>query len=205
MGDTGPANIDGLAVRSQTSTFVFKGKAQNVRDAGKQLNVDYILEGNTLRAGQQLRINVQLVRVRDDFPMWSGRYDHEVTDIVAIQDQVSRGIVNSLRRKLGRGRRRRRYETSNEAYDLYLRARALQTHGLSGSIQSIGPFEEAIAKDSSFAPAYAGLAAAYVLRSGQSRQYAGDDELAKMRATADKAIKVGERSEGGWLLAADWQ
>ena len=115
--------IDGMAVRSQTSSFVFKGKTQNVRDAGKQLNVDYILEGNTFRAGQQLRINVQLVRVRDDFPMWSGRYDREVTDIVSIQDEVSRGIVNSLRLKLGRGRRRRRYETSVEAYDLYLRAR----------------------------------------------------------------------------------
>ncbi len=77
--------IDGLAVRSQTSSFVFKGKAQNVRDAGKQLNVDYILEGNTFRAGQQLRVNVQLIRVRDDFPMWSGTYNREVTEIVAIQ------------------------------------------------------------------------------------------------------------------------
>lgn len=182
------AIIDGLAVRSQTSSFVFKGKTQNVRDAGKQLGVDYILEGNTFRAGQQLRINVQLVRVRDDFPVWSGRYDREVNDIVAIQDEVSRGIVNSLRLKLRRGRWR--YETSVEAYDLYLRARALQTRGFSGGIQSIGPLEEVIAKDSSFAPAYAGLAAAYVLRSGQSRQYTGDNELAKMRAAAEKAIEL---------------
>jgi len=181
--------IDGVTVRSQTSSFAFKGKPRDIREAGKQLAADYILEGSVLRAGQQLRINAQLVRVRDDFPLWSGRYDRELTDIFAIQDEVSRGVVNSLRLKLGRGRRR--YETSVEAYDFYLRARALQTGGSSGIIQSIGPFEEAVAKDSSFAPAYAGLAAAYVLRSGQGQGRAGrDDELARMRAAAEKAIQL---------------
>ena len=64
--------IDGLAVRSQTSSFVFKGKPPNVREAGKQLEADYILEGSVLRAGQQLRINAQLVRVRDDFTVVVG-------------------------------------------------------------------------------------------------------------------------------------
>jgi TolB-like protein/Tfp pilus assembly protein PilF len=181
--------IDGLAVRSQTSSFVFKGKAQNVRDAAKQLNVDYILEGNTFRADQQLRINVQLIRVRDDFPVWSGRYDREVADIVAIQDEVSRGIVNSLRLKLGRGRRR--YETSLEAYDLYLRARALQVRGFQNDNESIGLFQEAIAKDSSFAPAYAGLGAAYVRLSRRSfKEPVRGDELARMRAAAEKAIEL---------------
>ena len=116
--------IDGLAVRSQTSSFVFKGKPRNIRDAGKQLDVDYILEGSVLRIGQQLRINAQLVRVRDDFPLWSGKYDRELTDVFAIQEEISRGIVNGLRLKLGSGRRR--YETSAESYDLYLRARALR-------------------------------------------------------------------------------
>src|SRR5207248_5594943 len=127
--------IDGLAVRSQTSSFVFKGKPLNVREAGRQLQADYILEGSVLRDGQQLRINAQLVRVRDDFPLWSGKYDRELTDVFAIQEEISRGIVNSLRLKLGRGRRR--YETSVEAYDLYLRARALQNHGLRGDPQII--------------------------------------------------------------------
>src|SRR6516164_4355622 len=114
--------IDGLAVRSRTSSFGI-GRPRSIRDAGKQLQADYILEGSVLRAGQQLRIDVQLVRVRDDFPIWSGRFDRELTDVFAIQDEISVGIVNNLRLKLGRGRRR--YETSVEAYDLYLRARAL--------------------------------------------------------------------------------
>lgn len=94
--------IEGLAVRSQTSSFSFKGKPQTVRDAGKQLDAEYILEGSVLRSGPQLRINAQLVRVRDDFSLWSGRYDRESTDVFAIQDEVSRGVVNSLRLKLGR-------------------------------------------------------------------------------------------------------
>ena len=95
--------IDGLAVRSRTSSFGLKGKPHNIRDAGQQLQADYILEGSVLRAGQQLRIDVQLVRVRDDFPLWSGRFDRELTDVFAIQDEISVGIVNNLRLKLGRG------------------------------------------------------------------------------------------------------
>ena len=180
--------IEGLAVRSQTSSFAFKGKQQNIRDAGKQLDAEYILEGSVLRSGQQLRINAQLVRVRDDFPLWSGKYDRELTDVFAIQDEISRGIVNGLRLKLGHGRRR--YETSAEAYDLYLRARALQIqHGQRGFDESIGPLEEATAKDPSFAPAYAGLAAAYAVRSGESRQDI-PDEVRKMRAAAEQAIRL---------------
>ena len=89
--------IEGLAVRSQTSSFVFKGKPRNVHEAGKQLQADYLLEGSVLHAGPQLRINAQLIRVRDDVPLWSGRYDRTTTDVLAIQDEISRGIVNRLR------------------------------------------------------------------------------------------------------------
>jgi serine/threonine-protein kinase len=182
--------IEGLAVRSQTSSFAFKGKPQNARDAGKQLGADYILEGSVQRAGQQLRITVQLVRVSDDFPLWSGRYDREFTDIFAIQDEISRGIVNSLRLKLGRGRRR--YETSVEAYDLYLRASALGDagrFGLSGVSQSVPVFEQAISKDPAFAPAYAGLALAHVLLSGNFN-YDIPEEVAKMRPAAERAVRL---------------
>jgi adenylate cyclase len=179
--------IDGLAVRSRTSSFALKGKHQSIRETGKLLEVDYILEGSVLRAGKQLRINVQLIRVRDDFPLWAGRYDREVTDILAVQDEIANSIVNNLRLKLGHGRRR--YETSVEAYDFYLRGSALiLRQGTQGAIKSIRPFEQAIAKDPSFAPAYAGLGAAYAIRSIQFPLDHPVDELSKMRAAADKAI-----------------
>jgi TolB-like protein len=184
------STIDGLVVRSQTSSFVFKGKPQNVREAGRQLDADYILEGSVLRSGQQLRIDAQLIRVHDDFPVWSGRYDREFTDIFAIQDEISRGIVNSLRLQLGG--RRRRYETSVEAYDLYLRARALGgggEFGLPGYRQSLPVFEQAIAKDPTFAPAYAGLAIAHVALSGNFINNI-PEEVAKMRSTAERAAQL---------------
>jgi TolB-like protein len=180
--------IDGLSVRSQTSSFVFKGKPRNIREAGRQLEADYILEGSVSREGQRLRAHAQLVRARDDFMIWSAKFDLEVTDMFAIQDEISRGIVNSLRLKLGRGRRR--YETSSEAYDLYLRARALsRQRGLSGVNVSVDPFRKVIEKDSSFAPAYAGLAAAYAARSGEDR-FNTADELLKMRSAAERAIEL---------------
>jgi TolB-like protein/Flp pilus assembly protein TadD len=180
--------LDGLAVRSQTSSFAFKGKARDVREAGKQLNVQYILEGSVLRAGQQLRINVQLVRVRDDFALWSGRYDKELTDVFAIQDEISLGIVNSLRLKLGRGRRH--YETNVEAYDLYLRGRTSSLHApLGPENAAIASFEQAIAKDSRFAPAYAQLARLRAYRSS-TFPLNPDDEIPKMRAAAQKAIEL---------------
>ena len=149
---------------------------------------DYVVEGSVLRIGNQLRVDAQLVRVRDDFPLWSGRYDRPVKDVFAIQDEISRDIVNGLRLKLGSGRRR--YETSAEAYDLYLQARALGIQrGLSGDLQSITPFEQVIAKDPSFAPAFAGLAAALATRSGTGE---GDlpDDLARMQAAAEKALEL---------------
>jgi TolB-like protein len=182
--------IDGLAVRSETSSFTFKGKPQKARDAGKQLEADYLVEGSVLRSGRQLRISAQLIRASDDFSLWSGRYDRELTDIFAIQDEISRGIVNGLRLKLGRGRRR--YETSTEAYDLYLRGLSLGAYsglGPRGIARSIPLFEQAIAKDPSFAPAYAGLAQAHVLLSGNFN-YDIPDEVPKLRAAAEKAIQL---------------
>jgi TolB-like protein len=178
--------LDGLTVRSESSSFTFKGKPHKAREAGKELEADYLVEGAVLRSGQQLRINVQLVRASDDSPLWSDRYDRELKDIFAIQDEISRGIVNNLRLKLGRGRRR--YETSTGAYDVYLRARAWRGR-VRDSDQRISLFEEAIQKDPTFAPAYAGLAVAYVVRSGNSN-FDAPEEVAKLRAAAQKAVEL---------------
>src|SRR5262249_40937206 len=178
----------GLAARSEASTFALKGKPQKARDAGAQLQADYLVEGSVLRSGEQLRINVQLVRVSDDFPIWSQKYDREMRDIFSIQDEISREIVNNLRLKLGRGRRK--YETSTEAYDLYLRARALGGHvGIQGFFQSVPLYEQAIAKDPSFAPAYAGLAAAHAILSGNTT-YDIPREVEQLHDAAQKAVEL---------------
>jgi TolB-like protein len=180
--------IEGLAVRSRTSSFVFKNAPRNLGEVGKQLDVDYVVEGSVLRDGGRLRINAQLVRVRDDFMLWSGRFDREQTDIFAIQDEISLAVVNNLRLKLGHTRRR--YETSVEAYDLYLQAQALRVKGGIFFDRSIGTFEQAISKDPSFAPAYAGLGSAYALRSIGFPVDHPPDELQKMRTAVEKAIEL---------------
>src|SRR5262249_34125937 len=123
----------------------------------------------------------------------SDKFDRDVTDILAVQEEISSGIVNRLRLKLGRGRRR--YETSVEAYDLYLHARALgnlRYMGL-GDADVIDLFEKAIAKDPSMAPAYAGLDAAYAIESARGPGEPSDtraEKMEKMRAAAEKAIQL---------------
>src|SRR5262245_4686541 len=180
--------IDGLTVRSEASTFALKSKPLTAREAGKQLEANYLLEGSVLRSGEQLRINVQFVRVSDDVPLLSQKYEREMKDIFSIQDEISRGVVNNLRLKLGRGRRK--YETSTEAYDLYLRARALDAK-FDPPVRrhSVPLFEQAIAKDPSFAPAYAGLAAEHALLSGNTN-FDIPREVEQLRAAAEKAIEL---------------
>jgi adenylate cyclase len=181
--------IDGLTVRSRTSSFGLKGQPRNIHDVGRQLDVDYILEGSVLPAGQQLRIDVQLVRVHDDFPLWSGRFDRELTDVFAIQDDIAVGVVNNLRLKLGRGRRR--YETSIDAYQLYLRARSLtDQRNRNVALEAADLYRRVIAIDAQFAPAYAGLASAYAASSAQGFRADHVDELTEMRAAAETAIRL---------------
>jgi TolB-like protein len=180
--------IEGLTVRSQTSSFAFKSKSGSAQDAGKQLAADYIIEGSLVRGGSQLRIDLRLVRTRDDVSIWSEKFLRESTDVRYVRDEISRGIVNSLRLKLGRGQRH--YETNAEAYDLYLRARALAARRFPGDSDVIDSFEKAIAKDPSLAPAYAGLAGAYGFRSFGGPERDRADNASKMRAAAEKAIQL---------------
>ena len=151
--------IDGLLVRSSASSFAFKNKNPSTRDVSAQLNANLVLSASVLRAGTRLRIDAQLVRAADDVPLWSARYDRELKDVFAIQDEISRSIVNELRLKLGRGQRR--YTANVEAYDRYLKARVLQARRGPATGQAIDLFDDVVAKDPGFAPAYAARASAY--------------------------------------------
>jgi TolB-like protein/Flp pilus assembly protein TadD len=180
------SGITGLTVRSRTSSFALKGKPRNVREAGGQLNAQYILEGSVARNGPEVRITARLVRVRDDVPLWTGMFDRQARDALAIERDISQAIVNALKVKLGRGLRR--YDT--EAYDLYLRARAAGDLGLF-SDDAIGWFEQAVVKDPSMAPAYAALAVAYAFKSFQvAKDPHRAEKLDKMRAAAERAIQL---------------
>jgi serine/threonine-protein kinase len=183
------AVIDGLTVRSRTSSFALKGKGPS--EAGRQLGVDYLVEGSVLVAGDQLRVNAALVSARDGSLMWSDRYDRKLTDVFAIQDETSRGIVNALRLTLSG---RRRYEAKLEAYDLYLRGRQIMAQFPSGlrpvALPAIEYFEGAVEKDPNYAIAYAGMADAYLAIDRNMGAAAPIDAWGKARAAAVRALEL---------------
>jgi TolB-like protein len=158
------AVIQGLQVRSQTSSFTFKDKPRNLRDVGDQLGANLVVEGSVLRSGSKVRIDAQLIQVAGDTPLWSDRFDRELKDVFDIQDEISRAIVNKLRLTLGRGQRR--YDTNVEAYELYLKGRGLvDRRDIPNLEKAADLFQQVIARDPVFAPAYAELANAYALMS----------------------------------------
>jgi TolB-like protein/DNA-binding winged helix-turn-helix (wHTH) protein/Flp pilus assembly protein TadD len=187
------SSIDGLQVKSRTSSFVFKDKPRDVHNVGSQLGANLLLEGSVLRAGERLRINVDLVRVADDSTLWSQRYDRDLRDIFAVQDEISRSIVNELRLKHFGGQRR--YDTNLEAYDLYLRAQSLSnTDSGPKLVEAIPLYRQVIANTPDFAPAYAGLAHVYAgLRHPRLALAAGitrEEAEQQLRAMAEKAIQL---------------
>jgi TolB-like protein/tetratricopeptide (TPR) repeat protein len=184
--------IDGLTVRSRTSSFALKGQRLNAADAGRQLRADYLVEGSVLLVGKRLRVNAELIRVADDFHVWSDQFDRELTDVFAIEDEISRGIVNGLRLKLRPGRRQ--YETNLEAYDLYLRGRQViegfpANPATSDVIadRAIQFFEQAIDKDPNYAIAYAGAADVLL---AVDRRIPNPEAYRRAKAAAEKAVEL---------------
>lgn len=151
-----------LSVASRRSAFALKQRNDlDITSIGRMLHVDAILEGTVRRSGDRLRVTAQLTNTSDGLTLWSDSYERQMKDVFAVQDDITRSIVNALQLKLGAGQRP---ATSNlAAYDDYLRgAYALEQRG-PGVMQSIALLNAAIAKDSSFARAYGKLSEALEL------------------------------------------
>ncbi len=158
------SRIDGLRVASRTSAAQFKGQAQDVRRIGERLNVETVLEGSVRKAGNRLRVTVQLVNVSDGYHLWSERYDRTLDDIFEVQDGIARVIVETLKGRLTHGAETvaRQLTSSVEAYEHYLQGRYHYERRHRGSLaEAIACFEAAIRADPAFAAAYAGLSDAY--------------------------------------------
>jgi serine/threonine protein kinase/Tfp pilus assembly protein PilF len=158
-------HVEGLRVVARTSAFAFKGKQEDIREIGKKLNVETLLEGSVRKAGNRVRISAQLVNVADGYHLWSERFDREMEDVFAIQDEISLAIVDKLKVKL-LGEEKvalvKRYTDNFEAYNLHLKGRYFWNKRTEGDLKkAIAYFEQAIQSDPSFAPAYAGLAESY--------------------------------------------
>ncbi len=157
--------VPGLRVMARTSAFAFRGKEQDVREIGARLNVEQILEGSVRRAGNRIRVTAQLVKASDGYHLWSQRFDREMTDVFAIQDEISQAIVEKLRVRLTADRPLVKRHTENvEAYTLYLQARSqLWRFTPEGIARSREYYEQAIALDPNYALAWQGLAGFYNL------------------------------------------
>jgi adenylate cyclase len=159
--------VKGLHVPARTSSFVFKGKTEDIRKIGEQLNVATVLEGSVSKAGNKLRITAQLINVADGFHLWANNYDREMTDILEIRSDISRRVVDALKVQLGMEEAQRlakKPTETSEAYEVYLLGRyELNKFTEAGFTKSVGHFKQAMALDAAFALAPAGLAEAYNL------------------------------------------
>ena len=160
------AKVPGLRVAARTSSFMFKGKSHDLRAIGEQLNVNAVLEGSVRRVGNRVRITAQLVSVNDGYQLWSERYDRELTDIFMIQDEIATAIAGRLAAALRNIEAKSLVKASTssiEAYELYLRARALMKHRGTALLTATEHLERAVALDPEFAQAFAYLGQALVL------------------------------------------
>ncbi|MGH7516215.1 MAG: protein kinase domain-containing protein [Gemmatimonadales bacterium] len=161
------AKVPGLRVVSRTSAFAFKGRQQDVRSIGSQLNVECVLEGSVRRAGRRLRTAVQLVNVADGYQLWSETFDREMEDVFAIQDEISRGIVSALKLRLlgaSSGSLVKSATDDFEAYTLYLKGRLLWNRRSDDALRhGLAYFEQALERDPNYPLAHIGLADSYVL------------------------------------------
>jgi serine/threonine protein kinase/Tfp pilus assembly protein PilF len=156
--------LPNLRVASRTSSFRFRAPDADVREIGRELNVGAILEGSVRRAGPRVRITAHLTNAADGYHIWSERYDREMADVFDIQDDIVASIVGALTPALiGDTRVAARRPTENlQAYELYLRGRHYWNQRSPAVVgAAIRYFEEAIALDPEYAPAYAGLADCY--------------------------------------------
>jgi TolB-like protein/Tfp pilus assembly protein PilF len=185
--------VEGLRVVARTSAFSFKGKNVDVREIGRELGVEAVLEGSVRRAGNRLRITAQLINVADGFHLWSERFDRDLTDVFAIQDEIARAIVDKLEVKfLGKekGALVKRLTADQEAYTLYLKGRAslmLMTEEVFD--RSLDYLERAAAKDPVFALPLAGISALYITRTywGKMRPH---DAYPKANEYARRALDL---------------
>jgi len=180
------AKIPGLKVIARTSAFAFRGKEQDIRKIAETLGVGNVLEGSVRRAGNRLRVTAQLINAADGTHLWSERYDRDMTDVFAIQDEIGQAISEALQVRLAP-----RTQTVNiEAYQNYLKGQYYRVRFTPDSLAKAKEcFEQALAIDPNYASAYSGLAAYYYIFAALGMKSTGDvAPLAK--SAAEKALAI---------------
>jgi eukaryotic-like serine/threonine-protein kinase len=207
------AQISGLKVTARTSAFAFKGKQEDIRRIAEALGVSTILEGSVRKAGNRIRVAAQLIAAADGNHIWSERYDREMTDVFAIQDEISLAIAEKLRMRLSGDRPLvRRHAQNPEAFNLYLKGRyyLFRPVDAEGMTKCKECFEQSIAMDPKYALPWFGLARFY-FNMGNIGLISTRAARAQSRQAALKALELDEmlpeaHAMAGVLRAAefDW-
>src|SRR5437868_673496 len=161
------AKVADLKVISRTSTQHFKSTPENLPQIAKQLGVAHIVEGSVQKAGDQVRVNAQLINALTDAHLWADTYDRKLTDIFAVESEIAKTIAETLQARLTGSEKTLITKTPTvnpEAYELYLKGRFFWNKRTSADLRkAVDYFNQAIAKDSNYALAYAGLADAFAM------------------------------------------
>jgi TolB-like protein/tetratricopeptide (TPR) repeat protein len=222
------AKIRGLRVAARTSSFQFRGTKEDIATIGRRLKVATLLEGSVRKAGNRVRISVQLVKVSDGYHVWSETYDRTLDDIFAVQDDIAQSVVKELRAtllghaadsnasgqaKADVARAAKGRSSDPEAHRLYLMARYLVDQWTrEGMAKAIEHLKEALARDPSFAVAWAELSRAYAAEAGCGWGSVAEGN-ARAREAAERALMLEPDLEDGHVRIAwirmvhdwDWQ
>ena len=190
---TALAHLQGLRVVARAPAFAFKGRQLDMREIGRQLNVETLLEGSVRKAGDRLHVSTQLIDVADGNCLWSAQYDCVLEGVFTVQDEVSVAIADNLKVKFFGAEKEtitKKHTEDVEAYNLYLKGHYLLNMGTKVDLErAVEYFEGAIAKDPSYAPAYVGLADSYTFM--YSIEFSlSRDGFQKAKAYALKAVKI---------------
>jgi TolB-like protein/Tfp pilus assembly protein PilF len=187
------AKVADLKVISRTSTQHFKSTPENLPEIAKQLGVTNILEGSVQKAGDQVRVNVQLINAMSDAHLWAETYDRELIDIFAVESEIAKNVAESLQAKLSGSEKTAmaKKPTENpEAYELYLKGRFFWNKRSGVDLRkAIEYFNQAIAKDPNYALAYVGLADSYLLLSSYAA-VSPAESLPPARSALKKALDL---------------
>jgi serine/threonine protein kinase/tetratricopeptide (TPR) repeat protein len=182
--------ITDLHVVARTSSFAFKGEKVDIREIGRKLNVDNLLEGSVRKVGNRVRITAQLIKVEDGYHLWSDRFDRDMEDVFAIQDEITEKIMEKLLVALDVLEKapQERRPVNLEAYDLYLKGRyCLNMFSMD---KALAYYNQAIEKDPEYALAYASIAEVYTLYSTGFDILPSKDTMPKARKAAQKALQL---------------
>ncbi len=185
------AKVDGLRVVARTSSFSFKGKNPDVNDLGKKLNVENVVEGSVRRDGNRVRISAQLINARNGLQLWSETYERELQGVFALQDEITRAIVDALKIKLAISLPAHE-QRNTEGYDLYLQGLYFSNKGSEEDLRrALSFFQRSLEKDPTFSRAWTGIAKVWFFLADVHVKPL--DAYPQSKAAALKAIALDEK------------